>query len=100
MNQEQEKTAEYWGAVKKYQKLLDHHKIWPDVQAKAWEAMLSLPPKQFIKEVTLYWEETFGTNEKNEKEEKINENKSLDPQTQLHQSHCEQWKPYRKNKKR
>jgi len=89
----------YQEAAQRYQLLLDYYGIWPEVQAKVWESMLLLPPQKFIEEVNNYWEETFGANGKNGKDNN-NETQIPNLQTQLYQSRREQWNSYRNNKRK
>ena len=76
---------------------MNYYGISQKVQEAVWPTILTLPPNQLIKKVNCYWEETFGTNGKNGKEDKVNKNPDL--QTKLHQSRREQWISYRNNKK-
>ncbi len=57
-----EQVAESMG---RYQKLLDHHKIKPELQEAVWGTVYKQfedNPTKMIDEVQGYWDSTFGTN--------------------------------------
>jgi len=95
-------NGEYQEAAKRYQKLLDYYGIWPNVQAIAWESMLSLPPQQFIEEVNRYWKETFGKsgNDGNKNGNKTNDLQPPNLQKQPYQSSYKQRESCKNNKRK
>jgi|GEM_PF-5822901 hypothetical protein len=96
-NQEEQDKI-YWEALEKYQKLLDHYKVSANVQEVAWSSMLETPEEQAIREIENYWQETFGSNGKGNKEENTNKNQ-VDLQTKIYQSRKLQWHKYLSYKK-